>query len=251
MSVHEQRSHPRAPLVLAVSYPEDEGSARDYTENLSEGGLFVRTERDFQLGDQVTLQLSFPRLLEPQEVSAEVVRLRCDGPAGPAGVGVRIPPERLEDRERLRELVRATERAPRRAPSYRVMLVEDNSLVAAMYASALRRAASEGLPGPVVELWQDGGEALSRLERLPAVDLIVTDIYMPVMSGLALLERRQRHPRLARIPVVVISSGGELERERALGLGADFYLQKPVKYQDLVVTLRALLAREPAEREGT
>ncbi len=232
--------------MLAVSYPEDPVRARDYTENLSESGLFVRTEREFLVGDRVTLQLSFPQLLEPHEVSAEVVRLRGEGPEGPAGVGVRIPAERLEDRERLRELVQAAERTPAPERTYRVLLVEDNSLVAAMYTSALRRASAEGLPGVSVELAQDGGEALARLDRLPGVDLIVTDVYMPIMSGLALLERMQRHPRLARIPVVVISSGGEQEREQALALGAAFYLQKPVKYQDIVVTVRALLARQGA-----
>ncbi len=246
MASREQRAHPRAPYVLAVSYPEERDRARDYTENLSEGGLFVRTERDLRVGDRVALLLSFPRLLEPLEVEAEVVRLRPEGPEGPAGVGVRIPAERTRDRERLRELVRAQELPARTEPSFRVLVVEDNSLVAAMYASALKRATSEGLPGLAVELCQDGSEALARLERLPGVDLLVTDVFMPVLSGLALLERLQRQPRLARIPVLVISSGGERERERALGLGAAFYLQKPVRYQDVVLTLRALLARRAA-----
>ncbi|BDG10325.1 TIGR02266 family protein [Anaeromyxobacter paludicola] len=236
--------------MLAVSYPDEEARAHDYTENLSEGGLFVRTEREFQVGDRVTLQLSFPQLLDPHEISAEVVRLRGEGPDAPPGVGVRIPEDRREDRDRLRALVRAAERMPRADRTYRVMLVEDNSLVAAMYTSALRRATAEGMPGLAVELVQDGGEALARLDRLPGVDLIVTDVYMPIMSGLALLERIQRHPRLARIPVVVISAGGEPERERALSLGAAFYLQKPVKYQDLVVTVRALLAHREQGRAG-
>lgn len=246
MEPREQRAHPRAAYVLAVSYPEDRERARDYTENLSEGGLFVRTERDLRVGDRVALLLSFPRLLKPLELEVEVVRLRPDGPDGPAGVGVRIPAERPRDRERLRELVRAQELPARPEPAFRVLVVEDNSLVAAMYASALRRATSDGLPGLSVELCQDGSEALSRLERLPGLDLVVTDVFMPILSGLALLERMRRQPRLARIPVVVISSGGERERERALGLGAAFYLQKPVRYQDVVLTLRALLARRRA-----
>jgi FixJ family two-component response regulator len=44
------------------------------------------------------------------------------------------------------------------------------------------------------------------------------------------------------MPVIVISSGGAEERDRATRLGANFFLQKPVKYQDIVSTVRALLA---------
>ena len=240
----DKRAHPRFPLILAVDYPGSASAVRDYTENLSAGGLFIRTERAFEVGDRVTLLISFPELLEPVEIEAEILRLRAAMPDQPAGVAVWVPPDRTEDRRRLENLTRAAAAAAEtHHPAYRVLLVEDNSLVAAMYTSALRRlSTSDGLAGIAVELASDGNEAFARVLGTPPVDLVITDVYMPVMSGFALVEKIRSEPRLQKLPVVVISSGGAEERERVSRLGADFFLQKPVKYQDIVATVRTLLA---------
>ena len=243
----EKRAHPRFPLILAVDYPGAASTVRDYTENLSAGGLFIRTERDFEVGDRVTLLISFPELLEPAELEVEVVRIRRGAPGHPAGVAVWVPPDRADDRRRLEQLSRAASAAAEAAqPAYRVLLVEDNSLVAAMYTSALRRlAASEGLGGLAVDVAVDGNEAFARLLAQPPIDLVITDVYMPVMSGFALVEKIRAEPRLRHLPIIVISSAGEEERERVGRLGANFFLQKPVKYQDIVTTVRTLLRAGP------
>lgn len=243
----EKRAHPRFPLILAVDYPGAVSTVRDYTENLSSGGLFIRTEREFEVGDRVALLLSFPELLEPVELEVEVVRLRRQGSTQPPGVAVWVPPDRVEDRRRLEQIAAAAATSvENRKPSYRVLLVEDNSLLATMYAAALRRlATSEGLGGLAVDVAVDGNEAFARLLAQPPVDLVITDVYMPVMSGLALVEKIRAEPRLRYLPVVVISSAGEEERERASRLGANFFLQKPVRYQDIVATVRALLRAGP------
>jgi len=243
----EKRAHPRFPLILAVDYPGAASTVRDYTENLSAGGLFIRTERDFEIGDRVALLISFPELLEPAELEVEVVRVRAGAPGQPAGVAVWVPPDRAGDRQRLEQLSRAAATAAEAAqPAYRVLLVEDNSLVAAMYTSALRRlAASEGLGGLAVDVAVDGNEAFARLLAQPPIDLVITDVYMPVMSGFALVEKIRAEPRLRHLPIIVISSAGEEERERVSRLGANFFLQKPVKYQDIVTTVRTLLRAGP------
>jgi uncharacterized protein (TIGR02266 family) len=243
----EKRAHPRFPLILAVDYPGAASTVRDYTENLSAGGLFIRTEREFEVGDRVALLLSFPELLEPEELEVEVVRLRPGGSSQTPGVAVWVPADRVEDRRRLEQLAAAAASAAEaKQPAYRVLLVEDNSLVAAMYASALRRlAATEGLGGLAVDVAVDGNEAYARLLAQPPVDLVITDVYMPVMSGFALVERIRAEPRLRHLPVIVISSAGEEEREKVSRLGANFFLQKPVKYQDIVTTVRTLLLTGP------
>jgi uncharacterized protein (TIGR02266 family) len=243
----EKRAHPRFPLILAVDYPGAASTVRDYTENLSAGGLFIRTEREFEIGDRLALLLSFPDLLEPAELEVEVVRLRRGGGSQPPGVAVWIPPDRMDDRRRLERLsAAAAAQAEASRPAYRVLLVEDNSLVAAMYASALRRlAASEGLGGLAVDVAVDGNEAFARLLAQPPIDLIITDVYMPVMTGFALVEKVRAEPRLRHLPIVVISSAGDEERERVSRLGANFFLQKPVKYQDIVTTVRTLIRAGP------
>jgi len=68
---------------------------------------------------------------------------------------------------------------------------------------------------------------------------------MPVMSGFVLVEKVRAEPRLRHLPIIVISSAGEEERERVSRLGANFFLQKPVKYQDIVTTVRTLLRAGP------
>jgi uncharacterized protein (TIGR02266 family) len=243
----EKRSHPRFPLILAVDYPGAASTVRDYTENLSAGGLFIRTEREFEVGERLSLLISFPELLEPAELEVEVVRMRPGGASQTPGVAVWIPPDRVEDRRRLERLsAAAAAQAESSRPGYRVLLVEDNSLVAAMYASALRRlAATEGVGGLAVDVAVDGNEAFARLHAQPPIDLIITDVYMPVMSGFALVEKVRAEPRLRHLPIIVISSAGDEERERVSRLGANFFLQKPVKYQDIVATVRTLLRAGP------
>ena len=207
----EKRAHPRFPLILAVDYPGAASTVRDYTENLSAGGLFIRTEREFEVGDRLALLLSFPELLEPAELEVEVVRLRRGGRLAAARAS------RCGSRPTGWTTGAAWSGSPPRRPrrprpaarSYRVLLVEDNSLVAAMYASALRRlAATEGLGGLAVDVAVDGNEAFARLLAQPPIDLIITDVYMPVMSGFALVEKVRAEPRLRHLPIIVISSAG-------------------------------------------
>lgn len=244
MNERDRRAHPRFPLVLAVEYPDSAARIRDQTENLSAGGLFIRTERNFAPGDRVTLLVSFPDLPQPVDLVVEVKRVRPADGEQPAGVAVWVPLDREEDRRKLEQLSRvAAAAAEARRGAYRVLLVEDNSLVAAMYTSALRRlSTSDGFPGLSVEVARDGREAFARLLATPPVDLVVTDIYMPVMSGFALVEKIRSEERLRALPIVVISSGAADERERLSKLGVNFLLQKPVKYQDIVATVRTVLA---------
>jgi CheY-like chemotaxis protein len=115
--------------------------------------------------------------------------------------------------------------------------------VASMYKSALRRlSVSSGLSGLSVETAGDGTQALERLRADPSIDLVITDVYMPLMTGFTLLEKMRADPRTSETPVIVISGCGAGEREHLARLGADFFLEKPVNYEDIVRTVRALLS---------
>jgi CheY-like chemotaxis protein len=111
-----------------------------------------------------------------------------------------------------------------------------------MYEHALERLrAPDGAIALAVDYARDGVEALARLQRSPAIELVITDLYMPVMDGFSLVEQIRADPALVRTPVVAISAGGEEARERAIELGVDVYLQKPVKIADILSTVRTLL----------
>jgi uncharacterized protein (TIGR02266 family) len=237
----ERRAHPRFPLILAVQYAGAE-SVLDYTENLSAAGLFIRTERDFAVGERIDLVVSFPQLLEPVELEVEVVRARPAALGAPGGVAVRVPDDRSGDRERLAEVARRIGAPRGPEPAVRVLLVEDNALVASMYSAALRRLSeADGFPPLGVEVAGDGAAAFDRLLRDPPVDVVFTDVFMPVVSGITLVERIRTEPALATLPVVVITSGGEAERERLASLGVALFLRKPVSYQDVAGAIRTLL----------
>ncbi|HEU4385078.1 MAG TPA: TIGR02266 family protein [Anaeromyxobacteraceae bacterium] len=243
MDGEEKRRDPRIPLVLRVDYPAAPEFFRDATENLSAGGIFIRTDRDLAPGERVALQIGFPGLLEPLEVEVEVVRHRLAHSGEPPGVAVRIPEDRPRDRARVLRLVEAArtgEVPPVRL--YRVLVVEDNPHVVEIYEWALRKLrAAAGRVDVQVEYASSGHLALARLDRPPWVDLVIVDLFMPVMDGFTLVERIRGDARLTALPIVVISAGGSEARQRAGELGVDVYLQKPVQFADIVNTVRTLL----------
>jgi uncharacterized protein (TIGR02266 family) len=238
----ERRASPRFPLVLTVKYL-DADSVLDYTENLSASGLFVRTERTFQAGERTSLVLSFPQLVEPVELTVEVVRTKPRQGDQPGGVAVRVPDDLPDHRARLAEVTRFVANSARGpTPTCRILLCEDNSLVANMYAAALRRMAeTDKIEGLGVEVVNDGAAAWDRLLRTPTIDVLISDVFMPEVTGIELLDRIRSEPALAHLPVVVITSGGEKEREELASLGVTLFLHKPIKYVDLADTVRFLL----------
>jgi len=240
----EKRRDPRVPLVLRVEYPRGPQAVKDATENLSAGGLFIRTDREVAEGERLPLQVGFPGLLEPFEVEVEVVRRRPATPTSPAGVAVKIPAERVDDRHKLARLAE-TARSALPGPAgraFRILVVEDNGHVVEMYQYALRKLRSPAAGVDVaVEFAANGHEALRRLAGEPRVDLVMADLYMPVLDGFALVERMKADRALASVPILVISAGGADARARVLALGVDVYLQKPVQFADIMSTVRTLL----------
>ncbi|HEX9401716.1 MAG TPA: response regulator [Anaeromyxobacter sp.] len=238
----DKRRDPRVPLVLRVDYPNAPQAFRDVTENLSAGGLFIRSDRELASGERVPLQISFPGLLEAIEVEVEVVRRRPATPGGPGGVAVKIPLDRIDDRHKLARLVEtARASAGKGKRGYRVLVVEDNPHVVEMYEYALRRLRGGDGVAVAVEYATNGHDALGRLAEPPRIDLVMSDLYMPVMDGFTLIERMRAEPSLLETPILVISAGAADARARALDLGVDVYLQKPVQFADIVATVRTLL----------
>jgi uncharacterized protein (TIGR02266 family) len=238
----DKRRDQRVPLVLRVDYPGGPG-LRDATENLSAGGLFLRTDRDLAPGERVPVQVSFPGLLDPLELEVEVVWRRAASDASPAGVAVKIPLDRVDDRHKLAglaELARTAHGEPR--GGFRVLVVEENPHALEMYDYALRRLRGpDGAADVSLEVAANGQEALARLDERPRIDLVIADLSPPATDGLALVERVRGHPALARTPIVVMSGGGPEARDRALDLGVDVVLQKPVQFADVIRTVRTLL----------
>lgn len=118
-----------------------------------------------------------------------------------------------------------------------VLVVDDDAHIREVARFALARA------GHAVELATDGARAAERIER-GGIELVVLDILMPELDGLALCRRLRARGALVGLPIVLLSSRGE-EADRVLGLelGADDYLTKPFSPRELVARVAAVLRR--------
>jgi two-component system, cell cycle response regulator CpdR len=122
----------------------------------------------------------------------------------------------------------------------KILIAEDEEALRSLVARALVTA------GHVVEVVPDGAEALAALGREP-FDLLLADIKMPVMDGIALaLAAARDHPAL----VMLLMTGYADQRERACGLEALIHdvLTKPFTLAELRQAVGAALAvRRPAD----
>lgn len=125
----------------------------------------------------------------------------------------------------------------------RVLIVEDSSAMRAFVRATLE---AQGIAKNVTEA-ASGFEALRLLPR-DKFDLALVDINMPDIHGLEVIKLIRSSPQHRTIPVVVISSEASArDRERGLALGADTWLAKPFTPEQLVETLRRVLARRTSE----
>jgi two-component system chemotaxis response regulator CheY len=87
----------------------------------------------------------------------------------------------------------------------------------------------------------DGAEALKKFQG-GRFDIVLTDVNMPVLDGLKLVAHLRGDKANDKVPIIVITTeAAEADRERAMKLGANAYLIKPVKAQDVLDAVQRLL----------
>ena len=119
-----------------------------------------------------------------------------------------------------------------------VLIVDDSS----MTRSIIRTAVEDIDDLETVEV-ATGFEALKLLPST-GIDLIITDINMPDINGLELINFIKKDPRFNSIPLVIISTEkSEEDKQRGLKIGADSYLTKPFTAEEVQDTIRALLVQ--------
>jgi two-component system OmpR family response regulator len=125
----------------------------------------------------------------------------------------------------------------------RVLLVEDDRPLAEALMTLLARA------GYAVDCVHDGAsaEALAAAERF---DLVVLDLNLPQMDGLAVLRAMRRRSDNAAV-MILTARGAPLDRVRGLDLGADDYMTKPFDVGEFEARVRSLLRRQAGLRSAT
>ena len=125
----------------------------------------------------------------------------------------------------------------------KVLVVDDSPTMRQFIVFALQR-----LPHLLID---EAGDGVSALKQLSSVkyDLLLTDINMPMMDGLKLVSLIRNDVNYRQLPIVMITTeGSEVTREKALSLGANEYITKPLQTARLIDIVRKLL--DPERRAG-
>jgi two-component system, OmpR family, response regulator len=118
----------------------------------------------------------------------------------------------------------------------RVLLVEDDRMIGAAVAQALKDAAY------AVDWVTDGDAAIGAAEA-ETYDLVLLDLGLPSPDGLLVLQRLRRDRQ--QLPVIIVTArDGIDDRIDGLDLGADDYLIKPFEVRELLARMRAILRRQ-------
>jgi two-component system, cell cycle response regulator DivK len=126
-----------------------------------------------------------------------------------------------------------------------VLLVEDDPDGRLLFATWLREA------GFRVDTAHNGRQALDRAFEIQP-DVILTDLHIPGIDGYELTRRLKSDPRTSAIPVLAMTGYGPFTQDpsRAERAGCDAVMPKPCEQDDLVTTLRDLIAEARGRRSA-
>jgi uncharacterized protein (TIGR02266 family) len=239
----EKRRATREAVTLFVEYEGADDLVGDFTENLSSGGTFVTTHRSLPIGTQIQLVLSFPGLLEPIAIEGTVRWTRGDNVAGDAGAGIEFAPGPARDA--LAAIVdRIRARDPRMmARLLRVLVVEDNRHVAQLIQQGLAGSTRRDFGGGVSFVFRNAEDGRTALELLrdEEFDVLIIDVYLPIVDGPTVIMMARRELGLTEMPIIAVSAGGDAARDAAIEAGANIFLDKPMRLRRIIETMQRLL----------
>ncbi|MCM2333793.1 MAG: response regulator [Anaeromyxobacteraceae bacterium] len=220
-----------APAHAVIEYATDQELEADFIENLSQGGAFIRSAHPQAVGAALALDFRLPN-------GAELRAQAVVAFANSNGMGVRFTLD-AESEAALQAAIAHISARARRA-----LVVDDDALVRRMLADAL---ADRGFEVITATDGQDGLRVLS--EELLALDLLVTDVFMPGMDGEQFVQMIRRAGGEADLAIVVVSGkmepGLEPRLERA---GADAVLDKALGPELVAQAADAVLERKRLSR---
>lgn len=116
------------------------------------------------------------------------------------------------------------------------LVVEDSPTMRQLIVFALSR-----IKALKVTEADDGVDALKKLSA-QKFDILITDINMPMMDGLKLTSMVRKDETHKNIPIVIITTeGAQEDRQRALSLGANAYITKPIQAPQVITKVKELL----------
>ena len=120
--------------------------------------------------------------------------------------------------------------------TYNVLVVEDSPTMRQLIVFALKR-----IRGLKITEANDGVDGLKKISA-EKFDLILTDINMPIMDGLKLVSLVRNDPTHKDVPIVIITTEGASEdKDRAMAIGANDYITKPIQTIKIIEVTKRLL----------
>jgi type IV pilus assembly protein PilB len=118
-----------------------------------------------------------------------------------------------------------------------ILMVDDDAVNRKVARLSLEKSAFR------MEESVDGVEAVERLQREPAPDLVILDLQMPRMGGAEVLDWMRKTPATASIPVIVFTAMGADNEAELMDAGADDYVRKPLDPARFLSRIKAALRR--------
>ena len=131
--------------------------------------------------------------------------------------------------------------------SYKILVVDDEPDLEGLVLQRMRRDIRSGRYSFVFA--RNGVEALEQLNGNDEIDIVITDINMPEMDGLTLLEQIPAFD--PKVRCVIVSAYGDMKNIRtAMNRGAFDFLNKPIDFEDLRLTIEKSLEHLKSMREA-
>lgn len=140
-------------------------------------------------------------------------------------------------------LRRIEELLPRAQPHYRILIVEDEEQLASAYALVLQQA------GFIAQVLTQPLQILQVLQQFQP-DLLLMDLHLPECSGSELMQLIRQDPAYDALPIIFLSGDTDPARHNSvLSQGADLFLLKPIKPQQLVAAVATRIGRARVLRQ--
>lgn len=246
----DRRKSPRVQAGFRVKYSTLDQLVLAYTKNISNGGLFVATEKLLPVNSVVKLVISLPNSGGDIPCIARVVRAMGpdeENPQRKHGLALEfldVSSESIEQIEEFMSQAATREAEASMLPSFdyklSILVVDDDKI----YRENAVRILQE--QGHNVTWAEDGLKGLAACLRNPP-DIVLTDVNMPLMDGWNFLRTIRARPSLSSTLVVFQTTlSSEKERLKGYQLGVDDYLSKPYATEELLLRIERLFQRSAA-----
>ncbi len=122
---------------------------------------------------------------------------------------------------------------------HRILIVDDEPNIVLALELLMKREGYE------IQSVDDGQKAFDAVREFRP-DLIILDIMMPKMDGYEVCQRIRADASLKDISIIMLTAKGrEVEREKGLALGADYYITKPFSTREVMLRIKEILSARP------